>query len=91
MTRETYIIRQPRCEDLIISCDLGDPTASIQYQLDSPDEWETTPHQTADARHNLWTAAQLACAYAQWPFGVDEDGVQVEVAIINAETGKREI
>ncbi len=87
--RKTYIIRQDRCEDLIMSCDMGDPTAPICYQLDSPDEWEGTPWQTADVQHNLLTAAGFACDYAQFPFGEDEDGNEIEVQIIDAETGER--
>jgi hypothetical protein len=85
----TYRISQDRSEDLIFCCDLDRAEAPIRYQGDTKDEWIQTPYQTADARHNLYEAARLACDYAQFPFGEDEDGNEVEVSIYDMQTGER--
>lgn len=57
-----YECRTKHGNTFSIECDMAEASAPISvcwWDPDDPDDWQITPYQTADARHNYWSAAEL--------------------------------
>lgn len=46
-----------------IRANFADASSTIEISLETPDCWQSTPHQVADARHRPSQALRLAMSY----------------------------
>lgn len=75
MTMATYSYTMPWGETLRISADLAQASAPILVEGAEEDDWQSTPYQTADARHRERDMVRLVIGHLgrEWYGEADPD------------------
>lgn len=71
----TYIVTLADGQKFKMAADLVQASAPISANFHGPDDWQNTPFQTADARHDETRAAELVAEYFSTG---DDDCTEVE-------------
>jgi len=59
----TYRVTLTDGQKFLMSANMVEASASISANFHGDDDWQGTPFQTADARHNAYAAAELVAEY----------------------------